>query len=112
MRRRLIRLLVPGLLWCAIASRPAAAQEVSAAQLKAAFLANFAKFTEWPPEAAAGQTLDFTVEDTGHFQNFVEKTAGTIMIGKAGDYALEIRAVRKAKGAVMDVRQVRLDPAP
>jgi hypothetical protein len=61
---------------------------------------------------AAGQTLDYTVEDTGHFQNFVEKPAGTLAIEKAGDYALEIRAVKKAKGAVMDVRQVRLIPAP
>jgi Domain of unknown function (DUF5077) len=60
---------------------------------------------------AAGQTLDYSVEDTGHFQNFVERTAGTIKIDKAGDYALEIRAVKKAKGAVMDVRQVRLVPA-
>jgi len=62
--------------------------------------------------AAAGQTLDYTVEDTGHFQNFVEKTPGTLAIEKAGDYALEIRAVKKAKGAVMDVRQVRLQLVP
>jgi len=31
---------------------PAAAQAVSAASLKAAFVANFAKFTEWPVERA------------------------------------------------------------
>jgi hypothetical protein len=61
---------------------------------------------------AAGQSLEYTVEDTGHFQNFVEKPVGTIAIEKAGDYALEIRAVKKAKGSVMDVRQVRLVPAP
>jgi len=60
----------------------------------------------------AGQTLDTTVEDTGHFQNFVEKEVGKVTIEKAGDYSLEIRAVKKAKGAVMDVRQVRLVPAP
>ena len=61
--------------------------------------------------AAAGQTLDYVVEDTGHFQNFVERPVGMIQIEKAGDVALEIRAVKKAKGAVMDVRQVRLVPA-
>ncbi|HLY74708.1 MAG TPA: hypothetical protein VKU80_11375 [Planctomycetota bacterium] len=61
---------------------------------------------------AAGQSLDFTVEDTGHFQNFVEKPAGTITIEKTGDYALEIRAAKKAKAAVMDVRQVLLVPSP
>lgn len=60
--------------------------------------------------AVAGQTLDYTVEDTGHFQNFVERTAGTIRIEKPGDYALELRATKKAKGAVMDVRQARLVP--
>jgi hypothetical protein len=61
--------------------------------------------------AVAGQTLDYVVEDSGHFQNFVERPAGTIRIEKAGDLSLELRAVKKAKGAVMDVRQVRLVPA-
>ncbi len=60
----------------------------------------------------AGQTLDYTVEDTGHFQNFVERPAGTIALDKAGDYTLELRAAKKAKGAVMDVRQVKLVPVP
>lgn len=60
----------------------------------------------------AGQSLDYTVEDTGHFQNFVEKLVGTIAVDKAGDYTLEIRAAKKAKSAVMDVRQVKLVPLP
>jgi len=50
------------------------------------------------------------VEDTGHFQNFVERAAGTIKIEK-GESRLELRALKKAKGAVMDVRQVKLVPA-
>lgn len=58
----------------------------------------------------AGQALEYTVEDTGHFQNFVEREAGSVTIDKAGVAALEIRAVRKAKGAVMDLRQVKLVP--
>jgi hypothetical protein len=62
--------------------------------------------------AVAGQTLDYTVEDTGGFQNFVERPAGTIVVEKAGDYTLELRAAKKAKGAVMDVRQVKLLPLP
>jgi len=57
---------------------------------------------------AAGQTLDYVVEDTGHFQNFVERPAGTLKLEKPGDVTLELRAAKKAKGAVMDVRQVRL----
>jgi hypothetical protein len=60
---------------------------------------------------AGGQTLETTVEDTGHFQNFVERPAGTLKIDKAGTFTLEIRAAKKAKGAVMDVRQIRLVPA-
>jgi hypothetical protein len=59
-----------------------------------------------------GQSIDYTVEDTGGFQNFVEKPAGMVTIEKPGDHVLEIRAVKKAKGAVMDVRQVKLVPAP
>ncbi len=40
----------------------AAGQEVSAAALKAAFLANFAKFAEWPDDVLAqGQTFGFCV---------------------------------------------------
>jgi hypothetical protein len=62
--------------------------------------------------AVAGQSLDYTVEDSGGFQNFVEKTVGNVVFEKAADFALEIRAVKKAKGAVMDVRQVRLVPVP
>ncbi|HLY10668.1 MAG TPA: hypothetical protein VKW04_15300 [Planctomycetota bacterium] len=62
--------------------------------------------------AVGAKTFDYTVEDTGHFQTFVEKPVGAIAFDKSGDYALEIRATRKAKGAVMDVRQVTLIPAP
>ena len=60
--------------------------------------------------AVGDQALDYTVEDTGHFQNFVERPAGTLRIEKAGTFTIEIRAVKKSKGAVMDVRQVRLVP--
>jgi uncharacterized protein DUF5077 len=60
---------------------------------------------------SAGQTLEYTVEDTGHFQNFVERAAGTIKIDKPGAFTLELRAAKKAKGAVMDVRLIRLVPA-
>jgi hypothetical protein len=62
--------------------------------------------------AAAGQSIDYIVEDTGGFQNFVEKKAGTLLLEKVGDASLELRAVKKAKGAVMDVRQIRLVPVP
>jgi hypothetical protein len=58
----------------------------------------------------AGQTLRFTVEDTGHFQNFVPRTIGAVNLEKPGAHALRVKPVRKAKDAVMDLRQVRLVP--
>jgi hypothetical protein len=59
----------------------------------------------------AGQALEYTVEDTGGFQAFVERPAGTVRVEQAGVFTLEIRPVKKAKAAVMDVRQVRLLPS-
>jgi len=61
--------------------------------------------------AVAGHELPWTVVDTGGFQAFVEHEVGRVTIAEAGATTLAIRAVRKAKAAVMDVRQVRLVPA-
>ncbi|QNN24653.1 alpha-L-fucosidase [Planctomycetales bacterium ZRK34] len=54
-----------------------------------------------------GKTLNFTVEDTGGFQNFVERDLGTVNLSP-GDQTLSIKPIRKAKLAVMDVRRVTL----
>ncbi len=54
--------------------------------------------------------LKFTVEDTGHFQNFKNRNVGEITLAKPGQYTLELRPLTKAAGAVMDVRQIRLVP--
>jgi arylsulfatase A-like enzyme len=56
------------------------------------------------------QKLTMTVEDTGGFQNFKARVIGTVKIDKPGRYTLEMRATKKAKAAVMDVRQVVLKP--
>jgi hypothetical protein len=58
-----------------------------------------------------GRTFPFVVEDTGHFQNFVRRTIGTVSLERPGRYRIEVRPVRKAGVAVMDLRQVRLTPA-
>lgn len=58
------------------------------------------------------QELKFTVEETGHFQNFKHRNLGEITLAKPGQYTLELRPLTKAAGAVMDVRQVRLVPIP
>jgi arylsulfatase A-like enzyme len=55
-----------------------------------------------------GQALTFTVEDTGHFQNFKARTIGRIKLAKAGRYTLTVKARKKAADAVMDLRSVTL----
>ena len=54
------------------------------------------------------QVVNFTVEDTGHFQNFKDRTIGQFKIHEPGVYTLRINAKKKAKAAIMDVRQIRL----
>jgi hypothetical protein len=58
----------------------------------------------------ADQKQEFTVEDTGHFQNFQPRQVGSVRIEKAGDYEVDVRAIKKAKGAVCDIQQIRLIP--
>ena len=54
--------------------------------------------------------LTFVVEDTGHFQNFKPRKLGRITIIKPGRQSLKVEPISKAKGAVMDVRAIRLVP--
>ena len=51
--------------------------------------------------------LSFIVEDTGHFQNFKSRKIGEVELA-AGVQTLTIKPSKKAKAAVMDVRQVKL----
>lgn len=57
----------------------------------------------------AGQTNEFIVEDTGHFQNFVPRKVGTVRLAK-GEHRFWIKPIKKARGAVMDVRHIGLIP--
>ena len=54
------------------------------------------------------QSIEFIVEDTGHFQNFKDRRLGTLTLDHAGLHTLRVRPLSKAKNAVMDIRQVRL----
>jgi len=56
------------------------------------------------------QALRFIVEDTGHFQNFKPRVIGAVELPVAGGYRMDVKPIRKAKVAVMDIRQVRLIP--
>ena len=58
----------------------------------------------------AGRRFDFVVEETGHFQSFLPRKVGRIELAIPGEYRLAIRPQRKAAGAIMDVRQIRLIP--
>ena len=53
------------------------------------------------------ETLPMVVEDTGHFQNFVPRVIGKVLLPE-GAHTVFIRAKTKKGVAVMDVRQVRL----
>jgi hypothetical protein len=58
------------------------------------------------------QSLNMTIEETGHFQNFIQRKMGEVTFDEAGQYTLELRAVKKAKDAVGDIRQILLRPLP
>lgn len=57
----------------------------------------------------AGQSLKFTVEDTGGFQEFVWREIGEIDVKTAGQLDLIVQPKTKPGVAVMDLRQIRLD---
>ena len=56
------------------------------------------------------QSLKFTVQDTGHFQNFVSRQIGEVQL-PAGRFTLSVKPQTKPGVAVMDLRQVTLKPA-
>ena len=56
-------------------------------------------------------TQKFTVEDTGHFQNFKPRVTGHIEIKEGGSFVLKVIPQTKPGVAVMDLRQILLRPA-
>lgn len=62
--------------------------------------------------AVKGQALTLKIEETGHFQRFVPRSAGTLAFESAGQYSLSVRAKTKPGGAVMDLRRIVLRAAP
>ncbi len=56
-----------------------------------------------------GQTLEFVVQDTGHFQHMILRTIGIVEL-PAGKTTLAIKPQTKPGVAVMDVRRVVLRP--
>jgi hypothetical protein len=54
--------------------------------------------------------LSFVVEDTGHFQNFVPRTIGSLALTTTGPHTLTVKPKTKPGVAVMDLRRVTLRP--
>ena len=52
----------------------------------------------------------FTVEDTGGFQAFRQRTVGRVTIGETGDHTLRVQPKTIAKAAACDIRQIQLVP--
>ena len=59
--------------------------------------------------AIEDRKLRLTVEDTGHFQNFVLRDVGEFNLA-AGKHELSVRPRTKPGVAVMDLRELRLLP--
>ncbi len=59
---------------------------------------------------AADSAFSFTVEDTGHFQNFKQREIGTLTLQNTGKHTLRLKPLKKARNAVMDVRRIKLVP--
>jgi arylsulfatase A-like enzyme len=59
----------------------------------------------------AGQTLRFTVLETGHFQHLIQRTIGTVDL-PGGSVTLAVKPQSKPGPAVMDLRRVVLRPVP
>jgi arylsulfatase A-like enzyme len=57
-----------------------------------------------------GETLKFTVQETGHFQQMILRTIGTVTL-PAGKQTLAIKPQTKPGPAVMDLRRIVLRPA-
>ena len=57
------------------------------------------------------QVLKMIVEDTGHFQNFINRNLGKFSFAQPGKYTLAVKPKTKPGVAVMDIRQAVLKPA-
>jgi arylsulfatase A len=58
-----------------------------------------------------GQVLTFTVQDTRHFQNMIQRPIGRLSLA-AGKHTLAVKPQTKPGAAVMDLRRIVLRPEP
>lgn len=65
-----------------------------------------------PPSDIRPEPLRFTVEDTGHFQNFRERQLGSRDLSMAKRWKLTVKPLSKPGVAVMDLQRIVLEPVP
>ncbi|MEN9283361.1 MAG: hypothetical protein RLZZ179_854 [Verrucomicrobiota bacterium] len=63
-----------------------------------------------PPSDIRPEPLRFTVEDTGHFQNFRERQLGSRDLSTAKRWKLTVKPLSKPGVAVMDLQRIVLEP--
>ncbi len=56
-------------------------------------------------------SLEFEVEETGHFQNFIWRGLGSADMNEKGEWSLTVMPKKIANKALMDVRMIHLSPA-
>jgi hypothetical protein len=57
----------------------------------------------------AGASLEFTVKDTGGYQNWIDVSLGEVTFAKAAPQQLSVKVLKKARG-IMDIRRIVLKP--
>lgn len=80
-------------LWLTAASGHAQDSQPSESRLKAAFLFNFAKFVEWPPEAFTGKTAPLVIGVLGE-NSFGKDLEQTIQGKTVNDRPLQVKEYR------------------
>ena len=56
-----------------------------------------------------GASLEFTVKDTGGYQNWIDVSLGEVTFDKDGPQQLSVKVLKKARG-IMDIRRIVLKP--
>lgn len=75
------------------------------------------EIVQLPPTLISSQggpikKAEFTVEDTGHFQNFIPRNLGQVSFPAPGPYYFLVEPLKKKASAIMDIRQIVLKRLP
>jgi len=87
---KIIGLTIAALLFLALAAPSFGAQSVSEDQVKAAYLFNFAKFIEWPPEAFSAANAPMNFCTLGH-SPVVDEIDASVRGKNIGDHTIAVK---------------------